>query len=95
MWTSPLGCLMFTCRRRLRVASPAQAPFINYLVCLAVTRGVREALQVGHRLGQQMVARVGIQVIHRYAINRHHGVASHVVSRTVRRRCRGAAGKRK
>ncbi|GIL87266.1 hypothetical protein Vretimale_1775 [Volvox reticuliferus] len=45
-WTSPLGCLMFSALRRLRMASPAQAPFINYLVCLAVTRGVRKALQV-------------------------------------------------
>ncbi|KAG2438269.1 hypothetical protein HYH02_010967 [Chlamydomonas schloesseri] len=44
-WTSPLGCLMFSALRRLRVQSPAQAPFINYLVCLAVTRGVRAALQ--------------------------------------------------
>ncbi|KAG2429540.1 hypothetical protein HXX76_010775 [Chlamydomonas incerta] len=44
-WTSPLGCLMFSALRRLRVQSPAQAPFINYLVCLAVTRGVRSALQ--------------------------------------------------
>ncbi|GLI70165.1 hypothetical protein VaNZ11_014788 [Volvox africanus] len=44
-WTSPVGCLMFSAVRRLRVASPVQAPFINYLVCLAVTRGVRKALQ--------------------------------------------------
>ncbi|KXZ49683.1 hypothetical protein GPECTOR_20g540 [Gonium pectorale] len=45
VWTSPPGCLMFSALRRLRVASPAQAPFINYLVCIAVTRGVRQALQ--------------------------------------------------
>ncbi|KAG2488431.1 hypothetical protein HYH03_012938 [Edaphochlamys debaryana] len=44
-WTSPLGCLMFSALRKLRVTSPAQAPFINYLVCLAVTRGVRRALE--------------------------------------------------
>ncbi|GLC36411.1 hypothetical protein PLESTM_000440600 [Pleodorina starrii] len=44
-WTSPLGCLMFSALRRLRVASPSQAPFINYLVCLAITRGVRAALK--------------------------------------------------
>ncbi|GIL59402.1 hypothetical protein Vafri_14268 [Volvox africanus] len=44
-WTSPIGCLMFSAVRRLRVASPVQAPFINYLVCLAVTRGVQKALQ--------------------------------------------------
>ena len=35
---------MFTASRPLRVQAPAQAPFINYLVCLAVTRGVREVL---------------------------------------------------
>lgn len=44
-WTSPDGCLMFTAARLLRVQTPAQAPFINYLVCLAVTRGVRAALE--------------------------------------------------
>ncbi|GFR40290.1 hypothetical protein Agub_g471 [Astrephomene gubernaculifera] len=45
VWTSPPGCLMFSALRRLRVPSPASAPFINYLVCIAVTRGVRRALQ--------------------------------------------------
>jgi len=41
-WTSPDGCLMFTAARRLKVPG-SQAPFINYLVCLAVVRGVEDA----------------------------------------------------
>ncbi|GBF94770.1 hypothetical protein Rsub_07653 [Raphidocelis subcapitata] len=41
-WTSPDGCLMFTAARRLKVPG-SQAPFINYLVCLAVVRGVADA----------------------------------------------------
>lgn len=42
MWTSPDGCLMFTASRRLKVPG-SQAPFINYLVCLAVVRGIADA----------------------------------------------------
>lgn len=42
---SPDGCQMFTAARQLHVQNPAHAPFINYLVCLAVTRGVRAALE--------------------------------------------------
>lgn len=41
-WTSPDGCLMFTAGRRLKVPG-SQAPFINYLTCLAVVRGVADA----------------------------------------------------
>jgi biotin--protein ligase len=41
-WTSPDGCLMFTAARRLKVPG-SQAPFINYLVCLAVVRGIEDA----------------------------------------------------
>lgn len=42
-WTSPDGCLMFTAARRLQVPG-SQAPFINYVVCLAVVRGIADAL---------------------------------------------------
>jgi biotin---protein ligase len=42
VWTSPPGCLMFTALRRLTVPGEA-APFINYVVCLAVVRGIRDA----------------------------------------------------
>ncbi|KAI8471829.1 MAG: hypothetical protein J3K34DRAFT_384539 [Monoraphidium minutum] len=41
-WTSPDGCLMFTAARRLTIPG-SQAPFINYLVCLAVVRGAADA----------------------------------------------------
>lgn len=41
-WTSPDGCLMFTAGRRLKVPG-SQAPFINYVVCLAVVRGIADA----------------------------------------------------
>lgn len=44
VWTSPDGCLMFTALRRLKVPG-AQAPFINYVVCLAVVQGIKEATQ--------------------------------------------------
>lgn len=43
-WTSPDGCLMFTAARKLKVPG-SQAPFINYLVCLAVVRGVADACE--------------------------------------------------
>lgn len=42
MWTSPAGCLMFTALRQLQVTG-TQAPFINYVVCLAVVQGIKEA----------------------------------------------------
>ena len=44
LWTSPPGCLMFSCSQALRV-SGHQAPFINYLVCLAILRGLTDAVQ--------------------------------------------------
>lgn len=39
-WTSPAGCLMFTTLRRLQLQG-AQAPFLNYVVCLAVLKGIK------------------------------------------------------
>ncbi|WIA41073.1 hypothetical protein OEZ86_004707 [Tetradesmus obliquus] len=44
VWTSPDGCLMFTALRRLQVPG-TQAAFINYVVCLAVVRGIKQATQ--------------------------------------------------
>lgn len=44
MWTSPAGCLMFTAMRQLQVQG-TQAAFINYVVCLAVVQGIKEATQ--------------------------------------------------
>jgi len=44
VWTSPAGCLMFTAMRQLQVQG-TQAAFINYVVCLAVVQGIKEATQ--------------------------------------------------
>lgn len=42
-WTSPAGCLMFTVSKRVKVPGP-QAPFLNYLVCLAVVEALGEVM---------------------------------------------------
>lgn len=44
VWTSPAGCLMFTSLRHLQVQG-TQAAFINYVVCLAVVQGIKQATQ--------------------------------------------------
>jgi len=44
VWTSPAGCLMFSCSRQLGVL-PNQAPFINYVVCLGVVKGIQDAVR--------------------------------------------------
>ncbi|GFH06613.1 BPL/LPL catalytic domain-containing protein, partial [Haematococcus lacustris] len=43
-WVSPDGCLMFSASRQVAILGE-QAPFINYLVCLAVLRGIKATLQ--------------------------------------------------
>ena len=43
-WTSPDGCLMFSAGQKLKVPG-AQAPFINYVVSLAVVRGIHDAIR--------------------------------------------------
>ena len=42
-WTSPDGCLMFSAAMLLKVPG-AQAPFINYVVSLAVVQGIHDAV---------------------------------------------------
>lgn len=44
VWTSPAGCLMFTALRQLQVQG-TQAAFINYVVCLAMVQGIKDATQ--------------------------------------------------
>mmetsp|Transcript_12302 Transcript_12302/g.22029 ORF Transcript_12302/g.22029 Transcript_12302/m.22029 type:complete len:428 (-) Transcript_12302:380-1663(-) len=43
-WSSPAGCLMFSATRRIRLVSLDLAPLLNYVACLAVVQGVRQAL---------------------------------------------------
>jgi len=52
VWTSPEGCLMFTVAKRVRIAGAA-APFINYVVCLAVVQARRGAARAGFVPGAQ------------------------------------------
>jgi biotin-(acetyl-CoA carboxylase) ligase len=42
-WVSPDGCLMFSASRPLSIPGE-QAPFINYVVCLGVVRGIQDTL---------------------------------------------------
>ncbi|GAX75825.1 hypothetical protein CEUSTIGMA_g3268.t1 [Chlamydomonas eustigma] len=44
-WTSPKGCLMMSAISRLAIPG-AWAPFINYVVSLAVVQGVEDAVKV-------------------------------------------------
>jgi biotin--protein ligase len=57
VWTSPPGCLMFSAFRQLQV-SGAAAPFINYVVCLAVARGIKEA--TAHLLPVRCLCLLGV-----------------------------------
>eukprot|EP00195_Chlamydomonas_chlamydogama_P007821 CAMPEP_0202893470 /NCGR_PEP_ID=MMETSP1392-20130828/3052_1 /ASSEMBLY_ACC=CAM_ASM_000868 /TAXON_ID=225041 /ORGANISM="Chlamydomonas chlamydogama, Strain SAG 11-48b" /LENGTH=357 /DNA_ID=CAMNT_0049577817 /DNA_START=158 /DNA_END=1231 /DNA_ORIENTATION=- len=43
-WTSPAGCLMFTCSRKLTLPG-TRAPFINYVACLGVVQGIADAVK--------------------------------------------------
>lgn len=43
-WVSPAGCLMFSCLWSLKVPG-SQAPFINYVISLALIRAVRDAMR--------------------------------------------------
>lgn len=55
VWTSPDGCLMFTALRQLQVPGQ-QAPFINYVVCLAVVQGIKQATQHLVQVGGALAA---------------------------------------
>eukprot|EP00201_Polytomella_parva_P024076 CAMPEP_0175039152 /NCGR_PEP_ID=MMETSP0052_2-20121109/363_1 /TAXON_ID=51329 ORGANISM="Polytomella parva, Strain SAG 63-3" /NCGR_SAMPLE_ID=MMETSP0052_2 /ASSEMBLY_ACC=CAM_ASM_000194 /LENGTH=420 /DNA_ID=CAMNT_0016300849 /DNA_START=73 /DNA_END=1336 /DNA_ORIENTATION=+ len=44
VWSSPAGCLMFSIARTVHLSSIALAPFLNYVTCLAVVQGIRQAL---------------------------------------------------
>ena len=39
-WVSPAGCLMFSVYQQLSI-DPALSPFLNYVVCIAITRAVK------------------------------------------------------
>ena len=43
-WESPAGCLMFSIKWSFDI-NPAKAPFLNYVVCLAIIRAVRTMFQ--------------------------------------------------
>ena len=42
-WSSPDGCLMFTCVRSINISGES-APYLNYVTCLGLIKGIRDVL---------------------------------------------------